>query len=48
MAGRAARIAAMLDRWKAEDVCDEPTWDVEDLESMTLRRTSAGDDKFRT
>lgn len=36
-AERAVRIAAMLDRWAAEDVTSEPEWDVEDLEPMTLR-----------
>jgi len=37
MAERAARIAAMLDRWAAEDVSDEPEWDVGDIQPMTLR-----------
>jgi hypothetical protein len=36
MAERAARIAAMLDRWDAEDVSGEREWDVEDLEPMKL------------
>lgn len=36
-AERAARIAAMLDRWAAEDVSGEPEWNVEDIEPMTLR-----------
>jgi hypothetical protein len=35
---RVARIAAMLDRWAAEDVSGEPDWSVDDLEPMTLRR----------
>jgi hypothetical protein len=34
----AARIAAMLDRWEAEDVSDEPDWDIEDIESLALPR----------
>jgi hypothetical protein len=37
MAERAARIAAMLDRWAAEDIADEPEWDVGDIQPMTLR-----------
>ena len=36
-AERAARIAAMLDRWAAEDVSDEPEWDGGDIQPMTLR-----------
>jgi hypothetical protein len=36
-AERAARIAAMLDRWAAEDVSDEPEWDVGDIQPVTLR-----------
>lgn len=37
---RAARIAAMLDRWAAEDVSDEPEWDVGDIQPMTFRSSS--------
>jgi hypothetical protein len=33
----AKRIAAMLDRWDAEDVSDEPDWDVTDIEPVALR-----------
>lgn len=40
-AERAARIAAMLDRWDAENVSDEPEWDSEDLEPMALRQLLA-------
>jgi len=32
----AARVAAMLDRWEAEDVSDEPDWDVGDIEPIAL------------
>jgi hypothetical protein len=32
----AARIAAMLDRWEAEDVSDEPDWDIADIEPLAL------------
>jgi hypothetical protein len=41
MAERAARISAMLDRWNAEDISDEPEWSVEDLEPMKLRSAAA-------
>lgn len=34
---RAKRIAAMLDRWEAEDVSDEPDWDVHDVGRVALR-----------
>lgn len=44
MAERAARIAAMLDRWAAEDVSGEPDWSVDDLEPIALRG-SADDEK---
>lgn len=37
---RAARIAAMLDRWAAEDVTDEPEWDVGDIQPMSFRNAS--------
>ncbi len=37
MGERAARIAAMLDRWAAEDISDEPEWDVGDIQPMILR-----------
>lgn len=40
MAERAARVAAMLDRWAAEDVSDEPEWDVGDIQPVTLRSSS--------
>jgi hypothetical protein len=30
-------VLAMLDRWKAEDVGDEPDWDVSDIERLALR-----------
>lgn len=36
-AERAARIAAMLDRWAVEDVTGEPEWDVGDIQPMSLR-----------
>lgn len=44
IAERAARIAAMLDRWAAEDVSGEPDWSVDDVEPIALRR-SDGDEK---
>jgi hypothetical protein len=39
-AERSARIAAMLDRWAAEDVSGEPDWSVEDLEPIAIRRST--------
>ena len=36
-AGRAERVRAMLKRWAAEDVSDEPVWDVEDIQPMRFR-----------
>ena len=45
-AERAARIAAMLDRWSAEDVSTEPDWSVTDLEPITLRHGTE-DEKHR-
>ncbi len=37
-AQRAERVRAMLERWAAEDVSDEPEWDVDDIEPMRFRR----------
>jgi len=37
-AQRAERVRAMLKRWAAEDVSDEPDWDVEDIEPVRFRR----------
>ena len=36
---RSMRIGAMLDRWEAEDVADEPDWDVNDVAPLALRQT---------
>jgi hypothetical protein len=41
-AERAARIAAMFDRWAAEDVSGEPDWDVEEFAPLNMTRTSSG------
>jgi hypothetical protein len=41
----ATRVAAMLDRWEAEDVSDEPDWDIRDIEPIalpTIQRTRQG------
>jgi len=40
MAERASRIAAMLDRWAADDVSTEPDWSIDDLEPITLRHSA--------
>jgi hypothetical protein len=34
---RAARLAAMFERWAAEDISDEPEWDVDQVERLRLR-----------
>ena len=34
---RARRLKAMFDRWEAEDVADEPDWDVDDIEPIEFR-----------
>jgi hypothetical protein len=36
MTTTAARVAAMLDRWEAEDVSDEHDWDIGDIEPIAL------------
>lgn len=48
MAERAARIAAMLDRWESEDISSELDWNVEDLEPAALRHGVASDHKPQT
>ena len=35
-AEQAARVAAMFERWAAEDVADEPEWDVDQLEQIAF------------
>jgi hypothetical protein len=37
---RAARVAAMFERWAAEDVSDEPDWDVDQVPRLELRAYS--------
>jgi hypothetical protein len=37
---RAKRVATMLDRWSAEDVTDEPDWEVSDVGPLALRSHS--------
>ena len=44
-AERAARVAAMLDRWAAEDTSGEPDWDVDDVERLNLTRTPVGKER---
>jgi hypothetical protein len=34
---RAARVGAMFERWAAEDVSDEPEWDVDQVEGLRFR-----------
>jgi hypothetical protein len=35
-AEQAARVAAMFERWAAEDVSDEPEWDVDQVEQIAF------------
>ena len=35
-AEQAARVAAMFERWAAEDVSDEPAWDVDQVEQVAF------------
>ena len=35
-AERAARVRAMLARWRAEDTSAEPDWEIEDIGPMRL------------
>jgi len=37
-AEQAARVAAMFERWAAEDVSDEPDWDVDQVEQIAFPR----------
>lgn len=34
---RTQRIAAMLDRWEAQELGDEPDWEIGDLEPLAMR-----------
>ncbi|HEX4341368.1 MAG TPA: hypothetical protein VH062_35915 [Polyangiaceae bacterium] len=43
-AERAGRVAAMLDRWAAEDTTPEPEWDVETFERLDLTRSLGRDE----
>ena len=38
-AEQAARVGAMFERWAAEDVSDEPEWDVDQVERIRTRAT---------
>lgn len=39
---RAARIAAIFERWAAEDVSDEPDWDVDQIPRIELHKLDSG------
>jgi hypothetical protein len=39
-AERAARVRSMLVRWKNAGDSDDPDWDVDELEPMSLRQRS--------
>lgn len=36
------RVGAMFERWAAEDVSDEPEWDVDQVERITFLLASSG------
>ena len=40
-AEQAARVAAMFERWDAEDVSDEPEWDVDQVEQVAFSSAAA-------
>ena len=40
---RAARVAAMFERWVAEDTSDEPEWDVDQLPRVEFRTVETAD-----
>jgi hypothetical protein len=47
-AEQAARVAAMFDRWAAEDVSDEPEWDVDQVEQIVLSSPPAATEPRRS
>jgi hypothetical protein len=42
-AEQAARVAAMLERWAAEDISDEPAWDIDQIERIRFSSASAAE-----
>jgi hypothetical protein len=46
-AEQAARIRAMLKRWAAEDVTDEPEWDVTHVERLSFATQIESSDDAR-
>ena len=38
---RSKRVVSMLARWAAEDVSDEPDWDIDDVARISLRTSSS-------
>jgi hypothetical protein len=40
-AERAARVAAMLERWAKQDLPSEPSWEVDDIERVRLAGVEA-------
>lgn len=43
---RAARVAAMFERWAAEDIADEPGWDVDQVPRIEFRTVEPADTKL--
>ena len=42
---RAARVAAMFERWAAEDISEEPDWDVDQISPVEFRPSETADTK---
>jgi len=42
---RAARVAAMFERWAAEDVADEPGWDADQVPRIEFRSIETAEPK---
>jgi hypothetical protein len=40
----AARVTAMFERWAADDVSDEPEWDIDQIERLGFRRDARATD----
>jgi hypothetical protein len=42
---RAARVAAMFERWSAEDVSGEPEWDADQISRVEFRASETANTK---
>jgi hypothetical protein len=41
---RAARVTAMFERWAADDISDEPEWDIDQVERLRFRHDARAAD----